>query len=233
MLEYTENKIKILIVEDNEAIIESFTYLLEKEGFIVQVASTKKQAIAYIKNNQFNIFLLDVQLSDGTGFELCRYIKDLYNKPIIFVSAMTDEANVVYGLDMGADDYITKPFRNSELVSRIRSVLRRYTLNNSFTHVINYKNIKVDVDRARVYNNQEEIFLTNLEYRILLMFLNNANKVITRDELLEKVWDIDGNYVNDNSLSVYIKRLRHKIANTRHAERQIIQTVRGIGYILS
>ena len=113
MLEYTENKIKILIVEDNEAIIESFTYLLEKEGFIVQVASTKKQAIAYIKNNQFNIFLLDVQLSDGTGFELCRYIKDLYNKPIIFVSAMTDEANVVYGLDMGADDYITKPFRNS------------------------------------------------------------------------------------------------------------------------
>ena len=175
---------------------------------------------------------MDIQLPDGTGFELCKYIKSISDKPIIFISERFEESNIVYGLDIGADDYITKPFRNSELISRIKSVLRRYR-NNHKSNIIRYGSIKVDTEKAKVYKNHEEIFLTNLEYKILLMFLNNMDKVITREKLLEEVWDIDGNYVNDNTLSVYIKRLRLKISDLNDSEEQTIQTVRGIGYILN
>ena len=151
-------------------------------------------------------------------------------KPIIFISARAEESNIVYGLDIGADDYITKPFRNNELVSRIRSVLRRYPSERKAKNVIIFGNLKVDLDKAKVYENSEEIFLTNLEYKILLLFLNNINRIITRDELLDKIWDIDGNFVNDNTLSVYIKRLRTKISEK---DKPLIKTVRGIGYIIN
>ncbi|MBR1653577.1 MAG: response regulator transcription factor [Clostridia bacterium] len=227
------NKVKILIVEDNKSIIESLEYLLEKEGFEVNIVSSKKQALEYIKADSFDLFLLDVELPDGTGFEICRYIKNISNKPIIFVSARIEESNIVYGLDLGADDYITKPFGNNELVSRIRSVLRRYSLEVGYKRILVYGDLKVDIDKAKVYKNQEELFLTKLEYKILLMFLNNENKIITRDELLEKIWDIDGNYVNDNTLSVYIRRLRDKISDRKSKDKQLIQTVRGMGYILN
>lgn len=232
MSHHSENKVKILVVEDNKSIIESLEYLLEKEGFEVQIVTTKSQAMESIKNNNFDLFLLDIELPDGTGFEICKQIKSISNKPIIFVSGRIEESNIVYGLDIGADDYITKPFRNGELISRIRSVLRRYPIERN-TKIINYGNLKVDLEKAKVYKNQEEVFLTNLEYRILLMFLNNTNKIITRDELLEKVWDVDGNYVNDNTLSVYIKRLRMKISSGKSADKQLIQTIRGMGYMLN
>lgn len=227
------NKVKILIVEDNKSIIESLEYLLEKEGFEVNIVSSKKQALEYIRTESFDLFLLDVELPDGTGFEICRYIKNISNKPIIFVSARIEESNIVYGLDLGADDYITKPFGNNELVSRIRSVLRRYSFEIGNKHLLVYGDLKVDIDKAKVYKNQEELYLTKLEYKILLMFLNNENKIITRDELLEKIWDIDGNYVNDNTLSVYIRRLREKISDRKSKDKQLIQTVRGMGYILN
>lgn len=232
MLTNTSSKVKILVVEDNKSLIEGLEYILEKEGFEVQMVGTKKQAMAYIKNDKFDMFLLDIQLPDGTGFDICKHIKSLSNKPIIFLSAITEESNIVYGLDLGADDYITKPFRSNELVSRIKCVLRRYPQSNENKNTIIYKNIKVDLEKAKVYKNSEEIFLTSLEYKILLMFLNNTNKIITRDELLEKIWDIDGNYVNDNTLSVYIKRLRLKISDKNNVEDQSIQTIRGMGYIL-
>ena len=146
-------------------------------------------------------------------------------------ASRNEEINGVYGLDIGADDYITKPFRSDELVSRINCVLRRYKKQVQDNNIIKYRNIKVNIETAKVYKDNEEIFLTNLEYRILLMFINNINKLITRDELLEKIWDIDGNYVNDNTVSVYIKRLRMKMGDTE--ECQMLKTIRGIGYILN
>ncbi len=232
MLRQIEDKVKILVVEDNKSIIEGLEYLLEKEGFEAQIVSNKKQAMAYIKNDNFDLFLLDIQLPDGTGFDICKYIKNMSNKPIIFISAITEEVNIVYGLDIGADDYITKPFRNNELISRIKCVLRRYPNTTNNKNIINYRNIKVDLKKAKVYKNSKEVYLTNLEYKILLLFLNNKNVLITRQELLEKIWDIDGNYVNDNTLSVYIKRLRLKISD-ENTKSDLIQTVRGIGYILN
>ncbi len=233
MLSHIENSIKILVVEDSSSIIESLEYILKKENFNVQIINTKREAMEVIKNNDFDLFLLDVQLPDGTGFEICKYIKSMSDRPVIFISERIEESNIVYGLDIGADDYIAKPLRNSELVSRIKSVLRRYTPGKKYENIIKYGTLKVDTDKAKVYKNLKEIYLTSLEYKILLMFLNNINKVITREELLDKIWDIDGNYVNDNTLSVYIKRLRLKISDSQGHEKQTIQTVRGIGYILN
>lgn len=231
MSDYSNNKIKILLVEDSINILEGLKYLLEKESFEVTVASTKKQALEVIKQIDFDLYLLDVQLPDGTGFDVCKVIKNKSDKPVIFISERAEEVNVVYGLDIGADDYISKPFRSTELVSRIKSVLRRYNKAKMISKIINCNNIKVDLDKAKVYKNQKEVILTNLEYRILLLFLNNANKLITRDEILEKIWDVDANFVNDNTLSVYIKRLRKKISDNNEAE--LIKTVRGMGYMLN
>lgn len=221
----------ILVVEDNEQIIEALEFLLKKHGYNVNIVKTKKEAISYIEKQKFDLVLLDVQLPDGTGFEICKYIKQISDIPVIFLTGRSEEMNVVYGLDIGADDYIVKPFGNNELISRIKSVMRRYNKNTSNEKIINYRNITVHLENAMVFNGTEEIFLTNLEYKILLMLLNNKNKLITREQILEKVWDIDGNYVNDNTLSVYIKRLRQKIGDT--SENKMIKTVRGIGYMLN
>ena len=210
MSEYSDSKIKILVVEDSINILEGLEYLLEKEGFEVEIVNTMKQAIEIIHKKDYDLYLLDVQLPDGTGFDVCKVIKNKSDKP---------------------DDYIPKPFRTTELVSRIKSVLRRYNKTKTINKVINYNNIRVDLDKAKVYNNQKEVILTNLEYRILLLFLNNANRLVTRDEILEKIWDVDANFVNDNTLSVYIKRLRRKISDNNDAE--LIKTVRGMGYMLN
>jgi len=228
---FMDDDTKILVVEDNKSIIESLKYILEKEGFSVTVAYTKKEAFSYIAQNKYNLFLIDVQLPDGTGFELCKYIKRNLDLPVILASAVGEESNVVYGLDLGADDFIVKPYRNNELIARINCVLRKEAKNKS-KNIIIYKNIRVDLRNAQVFNNQtnEEIIFTSLEYKLLLLFLKNKNKLVTRSEILEKVWDIDGNYVNDNTLSVYIKRLREKISDKD--EKEVIQTIRGIGYIL-
>lgn len=233
MTDYTEKKLKILVVEDNLSIIEGLDYLLRKEGFDVTILGNKTQAIQFIKDNIIDLYLLDVQLPDGTGFEICKFVKKYFpNKPVMFISGRAEESNIVYGLDIGADDYIVKPFGNNELVSRIKAVLRRYPQGKSANNnVIHFENLSINLDKAKVYKNQEEIYLTSLEYKILLMFVNNIGKIITRDELLEKVWDIEGNYVNDNTLTVYIKRLREKIADKN--DKPLIETVRGIGYILN
>ena len=154
-------------------------------------------------------------------------IKQIEKTAVIFLTARDEETNVVLGLDMGADDYVTKPFRSRELVSRINSVLRRYESNDSKSNILTHKNIKIDVNLAKVYKGNEEIFLTSLEYKILLMLFSNKDRLITREELLDKIWDIAGNFVNDNTLTVYIKRIREKLGDD-----SIIQTVRGLGYRL-
>lgn len=184
-----------------------------------------KEAKEKIETSNPNLVLLDITLPDGNGFEICKYIKENKNIPIIFLTAKDEEKDVVQGLDMGAEDYIIKPFRNRELISRIRNVLRRTTHNNYIT----CQNIKIDTQIGKVYNTEtnEEIVLTKLEYKILLNLFNNQNKLISREEILNDIWDIAGNFVNDNTLTVYIKRIREKI---RDKDGKIIETVRGLGY---
>lgn len=215
---------KILLIEDNEAIIMGLKYSLEQENFQVISAKTAKESKEKLDNKNIDIVLLDVSLPDGNGFEICKEIKEKNDMPIIFLTAQDEETSIVLGLDLGADDYIVKPFRTRELISRIKSVLRRYGKKEE-NNIIQYKDIKIDTISAKVYKNNKEIIFTSLEYRILLMLFTNQNKLITREQLLEKIWDIAGNFVNDNTLTVYIKRIREKLDDD-----SIIKTVRGLGY---
>ena len=215
---------KILLVEDNETIIMGLKYSLEQEGFQVISAKTAKESKEKLDNKSIDIVLLDVSLPDGNGFEICKEIKEKNDIPVIFLTAQDEETSVVLGLDLGADDYIVKPFRTRELISRIKSVLRRYGKKEE-NNIIQYKNKKIDTISAKVYKNNKEIIFTSLEYRILLMLFTNQNKLITREQLLEKIWDIAGNFVNDNTLTVYIKRIRKKLEDD-----SIIKTIRGLGY---
>lgn len=221
----------ILVVEDDVKIIQTIYLILKEQNYNVIIAKTKQEAITYIKNKKINLILLDIELPDGTGFDVCKQIKQYSDIPVIFLTGKTEEKHIVYGLDIGADDYISKPFNNNVLISRINSVLRRYYKNSSNTSIIYYRNLIIDLDKAVVIKEKEEINLTKIEYKLLIIFLKNKDKLITREQLLHKIWDIDENYVNDNTLSVYVKRLRKKIGDT--SDKEIIKTVRGIGYILN
>lgn len=214
---------KILLIEDNEAIILGLEYLFKEEGFEFEIANNKKEAINKMQNSNFDIILLDIMLPDGNGFEICKYIQKEIKTPVIFLTAKDEERDVVQGLELGAEDYIIKPFRNRELISRIRNVLRRTEKSN----LVICKNVKIDTGTGKVYNENEEIQLTKLEYKILLNLFLNKNKLITREEILNDIWDIAGNFVNDNTLTVYIKRIREKIGDK---DGKLIKTIRGIGY---
>ena len=216
---------KILLVEDNETIVMGLSYSLEQEGFEIVSSKTRKDAEKILESETINLVLLDVTLPDGNGFDICKYVKQKLDIPVIFLTAQDEETSVVVGLDLGADDYVIKSFRTRELISRINSVLRRYGKKEDITNIIQYKNIKIDTTSAKVYKDEKEIIFTSLEYKILLMLFTNQNKLITREQLLEKIWDIAGNFVNDNTLTVYIKRIREKLQ-----DETIIKTVRGLGY---
>lgn len=218
----------ILLVEDDRAIIENLTEFLKGEGFRVTAVSGQSAAMAVLEGQRFELVLLDVTLAEGNGYSACTAIKSQYEIPVIFLTALGDEFSVVTGLDMGADDYISKPFRPRELVSRMKSVLRRSGKTQS---VIRIGALTVDTDKALVRKGQEELYLSALEYRLLLIFLNHRGKVLTRAALLEEIWDAAGEFVNDNTLTVYIKRLREKIEDNP-ANPVILLTVRGIGYKL-
>lgn len=228
---------KILLVEDDAAIASGIEYSLQQEGFVVCKASTVNEAYELMDDiNDVDLYLLDLTLPDGTGYDVCRRVKEQSDRPVIFLSACDEEVNVVMGLDMGGDDYITKPFRVRELISRIRMVLRRYgmTKNNqssteNISGIIKVADITVAVNEAKVYKNGRDIELTALEYRLLLTMLQNRGQVLTRNQLLSGIWDIAGDYVNDNTLTVYVKRLRDKLEDNP-AEPHIIETVRGMGY---
>ena len=200
----------ILLIEDNESILKGLVYSLEQERFKVTTAMTIKDSKNLLEsNNIYNLIILDISLPDGSGFDLCKYIKSNYNIPIIFLTAKDEEQDVVQGFDLGADDYIIKPFRIRELISRANNILRRY--NNIQTNIITSSNIKIDLDAQRVYKNDDEIVLTALEYKILALLFTNINQTVSREKILDKIWDIAGNYVNDNTLTVYIKRIRAKL----------------------
>lgn len=218
---------KILLIEDNDSIILGLEYLFKEEKFEFEYAKLKKEAIEKIDKENFDIVLIDIGLPDGNGFEVGQYIKE-YRKqlPIIFLTANDEEKDVVYGLDLGAEDYITKPFRNRELISRIKNVLRR----NGKPDLISCKGVSIDTVQRKVFRDGAEVDLTKLEYSICLNLFSNINKLITREEILNDIWDMAGNFVNDNTLTVYIKRIREKIGDK---EGKIIETVRGVGYRVS
>lgn len=215
---------KILLVEDNPSIILGLEYLLKEEKFEYKITKNKRDTLNLLDQEKFDIVLLDVSLPDGNGFDICKYIKEKKDTPVIFLTAKDEEKDVVLGFDLGADDYIIKPFRNRELISRIKNILRRkQNIGNYLIH----SNIKIDLNLGKVYKDDEEITLTKLEYKILVNLLSNKNRLITREGILNDIWDIAGNFVNDNTLTVYIKRIREKIGDK---EGKIIQTVRGLGY---
>jgi len=215
---------KILLVEDDLAIVRSLKEYLTGEGFSIQNASGKNDAEFILDSDSFDLVLLDVSLKQGSGFDVCKRAKSL-GLPVIFLTASSDENSVVKGLDMGADDYITKPFRPRELLSRIKNVLRR----NSPSSVISIGYIIIDADKAVVSKNGEDLNLSALEYKLLMVFVNNRGKLLSRNKLLEDIWDIGGDFVNDNTLTVYIKRLRDKLEDDP-SDPKVIVTVRGLGY---
>ena len=216
--------IKVLLVEDNNSIILGLEYLFKEEKFTYNITKNKRDTLNLLDKERFDIVLLDVSLPDGNGFDICKYIKQKKNIPVIFLTAKDEEKDVVMGFELGADDYIIKPFRNRELISRIKNVLRR---KSNLDNCITVKDIKIDTEIGKVYRENKEIVLTKLEYKILYNLFVNKNKLITREEILNDIWDIAGNFVEDNTLTVYIKRIREKIGDK---EGKIIQTVRGIGY---
>lgn len=217
---------KILLVEDDGQIVAYLGELLRAEGFDTQIASSKKEAGECLLAQAFDLVLLDVSLPDGNGFSICAEIKREYEIPVIFLTASGDEYSVVAGLDMGADDYIAKPFRPRELISRIRSVLRRCKKEQ---RILSCGDLRVNVSSATVTKGEKELFLSALEYRLLLLLLQNKGQILTRNQLLEEIWDASGEYVNDNTLSVYMKRLREKIEENPQSPR-LLHTIRGIGY---
>jgi len=222
---------KVLIVEDDRTIATGLEYSLQQEQYQVVNVYTVEQAQAIIKEQyeQFDMYIFDLNLPDGSGYELCKLVKSLHEAPVIFLSAVDEEVNIVMGLDMGADDYITKPFRVRELLSRMNSVLRRYQLSAPNKNIVTIGDLNIHTVEAKVYKGNQEIILTALEYRLLLIFANHPGQVLTRNQLLERIWDVAGDFVNDNTLTVYIKRLREKLEDDP-TQPKLLLTVRGLGY---
>lgn len=221
--------IKLLLVEDDSAIALGLEYTLKQENYEVTVCNCVAAARKVILEEDFSLAILDISLPDGNGFELCKLIKEQKDVPVIFLTARDDEGSVVMGLDIGGDDYITKPFRIRELQSRIRSVLRRSGKKSEENQVLHYGNVEVNILEGKVKKKGEDVFLTALEYRLFLTLINNEGHIISRNQLLESIWDVSGEFVNDNTLTVYIKRLREKIEDDPQNP-TIIKTERGLGY---
>lgn len=220
---------KILMIEDDEAIRTGLKYYLEQENFEVIETDNGKDSLKILTDEDISICLLDVNLPDINGFDLFKKLKEIKDIPIIFLTANDLETSIVMGLDMGADDYVTKPFRARELISRIHNALRKKR--QGTTNIIHFKNITVDLNGARVLKDNKDIFLTALEYKIVLTFFLNPNVIFTREKILADIWDVNEEYVNDNTLTVYIKRIREKLEKDP-TNPEIIVTVRGIGYKL-
>ncbi|MDK2867213.1 MAG: two-component system, OmpR family, response regulator RegX3 [Clostridiales bacterium] len=226
-------KRKMMLLEDDRGLIDGLTYALSKEGYEVVVTQTIAEALKTLAAQQFEMLLLDVTLPDGTGFDLCKDIRESGNRvPIIFLTASDQELSVIRGLDSGGDDYITKPFKIGELQSRIRALLRRAEqrgLVPSEAEPIVSGDIHVDLVNHQVLRSGEPLNLTAAEYRLLVLFLRHAGQVLTRQKILEALWDHAGDFVDDNTLSVYVRRLREKVElNPSKPERLV--TVRGFGY---
>ena len=217
---------KILLAMEDFTIATQLTDILCSNGFEIKYTPSLTDALSLLEKESYDVILADITMSDGNGYVLCSAVRKTSNIPVVFVSACSDEQDVVTAFDMGAEDFISVPFRPKELVSRVCRVTNR-NINTNTT--IRHRNIQVDTVKGLVTKNDKEIFLSALEYRILLLFLSNKGKILSREKLLEEVWSMDGNYINDNTLTVYIKRLREKLED-KPSSPQLIKTVRGKGY---
>ena len=218
----------ILLVEDDANLALGVEYALKNEGYSVSIASNVSKAKELL-GQSYDLALLDVMLPDGTGYDICRLIRRQSSMPVIFLTACDEEVNIVMGLDLGGDDYITKPFRIRELVSRIKAVLRRTGQAGEDGGRLMSAGLAVNTLESRVQKDGQDLALTSLEYRLLLALMGNPHQVLGRSRLLETIWDIDGEFVDDNALSVYIRRLREKL-EAGQGEPPPIVTVRGVGY---
>ncbi len=216
----------ILIIEDDTVIAGSLSNYLKSEGYSVRTAPGQREGLRLFRETPPDCVLLDVSLADGNGFSVCTAIRSSSEIPVIFLTASADEACTVAGFEVGADDYISKPFRPRELAARIRNVLRR---RSSAPKILRCQNITLDPSKALVMKNNQEVFLSALEYRLLLLFLSNPGQLISRDRIADELWTISGEFIGDNTLNVYMKRLRDKIEDDPQNP-VIIKTIRGLGY---
>ena len=215
-----KKQMQILLVEDNKAITKALTYNLEQNKYKVLCAENVAQTLTILEQEKIDLIILDVTLPDGNGFDLYKTIKKKYGISTIFLTAKDEESDVVKGLELGAEDYVTKPFSTRELIARINKVLLRNKKNN----IIKIQDITCNLDKMCIYKGEEELSFSSLELKILMLLFTNLNKVITRDYIIEKIWDWTGNDVFDNTITVYMKRIRQKLGSP------IITTVKGIGY---
>lgn len=212
----------ILLVEDNETIRKGLDYLFIQNDFLLLSAENLKKAREYIKTKSFDLMILDVTLPDGNGFDFYKEMKNAIYVPVIFLTANDLEDDIVRGLELGAVDYIVKPFRNRELILRIENALKFKREDKKIIHILD---IQIDLDSMQVVRDKKEILFTPLEYKVFLFLVENAGHVVTREAILDKIWDLAGNYVNDNTLTVYVKRIREKLGRD-----DVIKTIKGIGY---
>lgn len=219
----------LLLVEDDYSLSETLVYYLKQENFNVLLGRNVSEAEEIIGRDKIDLIILDITLPDGNGLDLCKHIRETSDTPLIFLTAMDEEFDIIRGLDLGADDYITKPFKARELLSRIKSLLRRS--GKKTNQIIKLNDITIDTKQFKVYKKDMELELTSLEYRLLLFLFENKGQVLTREQILGSMWDSFDKYVNDNTLTVYVKRLREKIEEDP-LNPKVIKTVRGIGYIV-
>jgi DNA-binding response OmpR family regulator len=220
---------QILLVEDDANLAFGIEYTLSSEGYMVMVAGTLEEARLRLAAGGVELVLLDINLPDGSGYELCREIRASSQIPVIFLTALDEEANVVAGLDLGADDYMTKPIRTKELVSRMKAVLRRNIKQQQDVNVWHSQDIEIRVLEGSVYKNKQEIILTGLEYKLLLLLVTHPKQICSRGTILSHLWDMSGEFIDDNTLSVHIRRLREKVEDVPAAPQYIV-TIRGVGY---
>ncbi|WP_413408843.1 response regulator transcription factor [Paenibacillus amylolyticus] len=220
---------RLLLVEDDDNLVFGIQYTLSNEGYEVVVAGNLEEARQALQAKSIDLILLDVTLPDGSGYQLCSEIRVTSQVPIIFLTALDEEANVVAGLDLGADDYVTKPVRTKELISRIKAVLRRNNKGKQEVSLWISDNIQVRILEGTVLKYNSEVTLTALEYRLLLMLISHPKQICSRSSILNHLWDLSGDFIDDNTLSVHIRRLREKVEDIPAAPQYIV-TVRGIGY---
>lgn len=220
---------RILFLEDDLSLIDGLTFAFEKQGYEVTVAKTVAEAKAVWHEKEYSLLILDVTLPDGTGFDFCKYVRQSSNVPLMFLTAFDEEISIVKGLDIGGDDYITKPFKLGILMSRINALLRRGRSGETGAATLESGGIQVNLQQCQVNKNGTAISLTAAEYRLLCFFMQNPDVVLPKIKILERLWDSSGNFVDDNTLSVYIRRLRMKIEDDPDDPKLII-TVRRMGY---
>lgn len=221
---------RLLLLEDDVGLIDGLSYALDKNGFKTDIANSVANAIQFLDRTDYQLLILDITLPDGTGYEVCEYVRKKGSQvPILFLTALDEEVNIIRGLDGGGDDYMIKPFRLGELCSRIRALLRRSGQNTAAPMVLHSGPVSVDLSSGSVRLNDRPLELTYGEYRLLCLFLGHPNQLLTRNVILDALWDGNGNFVDDNTLSVYIRRLREKIEPVPSDPKYLL-TVRGFGY---